>query len=96
MHDEILNNIFVFVLSGFIGFELIKRVSPLLHTPLMSLTNALSSISIIGGLLIVGESLHSSWIEWIGVVAVIASTINIVSGFMITDRILKMFKNPRK
>ena len=96
MHDEIINNIFVFVLSGFIGFELIKRVSPLLHTPLMSLTNALSSISIIGGLLIVGKSLHSGWIEWIAVVAVIASTINVVSGFMITDRILKMFKNPRK
>jgi H+-translocating NAD(P) transhydrogenase subunit alpha len=84
--------LFVFVLAAFLGFELIKRVSPLLHTPLMSLTNAISAIAVVGAILLLGEKESSSLSRVLGFVAVMASSINAVSGFLITDRMLKMFK----
>jgi NAD(P) transhydrogenase subunit alpha len=86
------DSIFVFVLAGFLGFELIRRVSPLLHTPLMSLTNAISAISVVGAILITGAEDASRLSRILGFIAVIAATINVVSGFLITDRMLKMFK----
>lgn len=89
--DALMNNLYVFVLATFLGFEVIRRVSPLLHTPLMSLTNAISAISLVGSLVILGEQ-HSALSAILGAVAVTASTINVVSGFLITDRMLRMFK----
>jgi len=91
MSDTIINSLYVFVLATFLGFEVIRRVSPLLHTPLMSLTNAISAISLIGSLVILGEQ-ATVLSTVLGAIAVTASTINVVSGFMITDRMLKMFK----
>src|SRR5207245_8601044 len=84
--------LFVFMLAAFLGFELVRRVSPLLHTPLMSLTNAISAIAVVGAILVAGSSGASALSRVLGFVAVTASTINVVSGFLITDRMLKMFK----
>jgi NAD(P) transhydrogenase subunit alpha len=90
----LINGLFIFMLAGFIGFEVIRRVSPLLHTPLMSLTNALDAIAVVGAIVLVGE--HKSTLSTIlGTIAVIAATSNIVGGFLITDRMLKMFKSSR-
>jgi NAD(P) transhydrogenase subunit alpha len=85
---------FVFVLSTFVGFQVIQNVSRLLHTPLMSLTNAISAIAIVGSVIIAGEQ-KTLLSTILGVVAVAASMTNIVSGFLITDRMLKMFKTRR-
>jgi H+-translocating NAD(P) transhydrogenase subunit alpha len=84
--------IWVFMLAAFLGFQLIKRVSPLLHTPLMSLTNAISAIAVVGAILITGAEHASTLTRVLGFVAVLASTINVVSGYLITDRMLRMFK----
>jgi NAD(P) transhydrogenase subunit alpha len=79
------------MLAAFVGFEVIRRVSPLLHTPLMSLTNALDAIAVVGAILLVGE--HKSGLSTVlGTLAVMAATSNLVGGFLITDRMLKMFK----
>ena len=83
--------LFVFLLATFLGLEVIRRVSPLLHTPLMSLTNALSAIAIVAAIQVTAKS-HASIITILGFLAVVAATINIVGGFMITDRMLKMFR----
>ena len=88
---DLWSSIFVFVLAAFLGLEVIKRVSPLLHTPLMSLTNAISAIAVIGAIEIAGEQ-RTALSTWLGFFAVILATSNIVGGFMITDRMLKMFK----
>ena len=85
------NGLFVLVLATFLGLEVIHRVPPLLHTPLMSLTNAISAIAVVGAILLAGEQ-ESSLSTMLGAIAVFASTTNIVSGFLITDRMLKMFK----
>ena len=82
---------FVFVLASFLGLELIRGVSRLLHTPLMSLTNAISAIAVVGSLIIAGEE-KTVLSTVLGTVAVAASVTNIVSGFLITDRMLKMFR----
>jgi NAD(P) transhydrogenase subunit alpha len=84
--------IWVFMLAAFLGFELIRRVSPLLHTPLMSLTNAISAISVVGAIIITGAKDASVLSRVLGFTAVLAATINVVSGYLITDRMLKMFK----
>ena len=84
--------IYIFMLSAFLGFELIRRVSPLLHTPLMSLTNAISAIAVVGAILVTGEAHASTLSRVLGFIAVLASTTNLVSGYLITDRMLKMFK----
>jgi NAD(P) transhydrogenase subunit alpha len=83
--------LFVFMLATFIGLGVITRVSRLLHTPLMSLTNAISAIAIVGAIAVAGAK-HSVFINLLGAIALFASTTNIVSGFLITDRMLKMFK----
>ncbi|HET6163380.1 MAG TPA: NAD(P) transhydrogenase subunit alpha, partial [Planctomycetota bacterium] len=85
--------VFVFVLSTFIGIGAIARVSRLLHTPLMSLTNAISAIAVVGSILVTGGD-HPPVIRVLGAIALFASMTNIVSGFMITDRMLKMFRRP--
>ena len=88
---DIGTHLYVFLLAAFLGLEVIRRVSPLLHTPLMSLTNAISAISLVGALVLLGEQ-KDVLSTVLGAIAVTASTINVVSGFMITDRMLKMFK----
>jgi H+-translocating NAD(P) transhydrogenase subunit alpha len=84
--------IWVFMLAAFLGFELIRRVSPLLHTPLMSLTNAISAIAVVGAILITGEKEATPLSHALGFVAVVLAVTNVVSGYLITDRMLKMFK----
>ena len=83
--------LFVFVLSSFIGLGIIRRVSRLLHTPLMSITNAISAIAVVGSIIVTGAD-YPTPIRIMGAVALFASMTNIVSGFLITDRMLKMFK----
>ena len=85
---------FVFLLATFVGFQVIQNVSRLLHTPLMSLTNAISAIAVVGSVIIAGEQ-KSTFSTILGTVAVAASVTNIVRGFMITDRMLKMFRERR-
>ena len=82
---------FVFMLATFIGFDVIRNVSRLLHTPLMSLTNAISAIAVVGSIIIAGEQ-KTTFSTVLGTIAVAASVTNIVSGFLITDRMLRMFK----
>jgi NAD(P) transhydrogenase subunit alpha len=95
--DVLINSLFVFMLAGLIGFEVIKRVSPLLHTPLMSLTNALDAIAVVGAIALAGGR-ESRLATILGTIAVMAAFSNVVSGFLITDRMLKMFKTstPKK
>jgi NAD(P) transhydrogenase subunit alpha len=83
--------LFVFLLSTFLGLEVIRRVSPLLHTPLMSLTNAISAIAVVAGIQVMAES-DMTIGKVLCFLAVVAATINIVGGFWITDRMLKMFR----
>lgn len=87
--------LFVFALSTFIGLGVIIRVSRLLHTPLMSLTNAISAIAVVGSIIVTGSDYPRN-IRILGAVALFASMTNIVSGFLITDRMLKMFKTEPK
>lgn len=84
--------VFIFMLAGFLGFQLIKKVSPLLHSPLMSLTNAIAAVVIVGAIAVTGEEGATPLARTLGFVAVFCATVNLVSGFMITDRMLKMFK----
>ena len=84
-------NLFVFVLASFVGFEVISKVPTTLHTPLMSGSNAISGITIIGSLVIAGEA-HGIISTTIGLVAIIFAMINVVGGFVVTDRMLQMFK----
>jgi NAD(P) transhydrogenase subunit alpha len=91
MQFDFIDGLFVLMLATFIGLDVIRRVSRLLHTPLMSLTNAISAIAVVGAILLAGEQ-ESTLSTVLGGVAVFASTTNIVSGFLITDRMLKMFK----
>jgi H+-translocating NAD(P) transhydrogenase subunit alpha len=83
--------LYIFVLAGFVGFMVITRVPPLLHTPLMSATNAISGISLVGSLVAAGSH-RGSVATILGFIAVVCATANIVGGFLITDRMLKMFK----
>ena len=93
MNQEFILLLFILMLSTFIGLEVIKNVSRLLHTPLMSLTNAISAIAVVGSIIIAGEQ-ADTFTTVLGTVALAASMTNIVSGFLITDRMLKMFKKP--
>jgi len=97
MNDDVITNLYVFLLAGFIGFEVIRRVSPLLHTPLMSLTNALDAIAVVGAIILAGAR-QSALATVLGTIAIVAATSNVVGGFMITDRMLKMFRasGPKK
>lgn len=91
MSGTILVSIYVFVLAMFTGFEVITKVPPTLHTPLMSGSNAISGISIVGALVIAGMG-EGTVFDVIGLIALIAATINVVGGFLVTDRMLRMFK----
>ena len=91
---DLIGSLYVFVLAGFIGFEVIRRVSPLLHTPLMSLTNALDAIAVVGAIVLAGGN-HGTLATVLGTLAIAAATSNVVGGFLITDRMLKMFKTSR-
>ncbi|MGB9435000.1 MAG: NAD(P) transhydrogenase subunit alpha [Candidatus Acidiferrum sp.] len=94
MPADFISSLFVFILAAFLGIELIKRVSPLLHTPLMSLTNALDAIVVVAAIIIAGR--HETRISIIlGLIAVAASFSNMVGGFLITDRMLHMFKTAK-
>ena len=87
--------IYVFVLATFIGLGVIRRVSRLLHTPLMSITNAISAIAVVGSIIVTGGD-YPTPIRIMGAIALFASMTNIVSGFLITDRMLRMFKTEDK
>ena len=89
---DMWNAVFVFMLASFIGLGVIRRVSRLLHTPLMSLTNAISAIAVVGAIMVAGSPHYPTDIRILGAVALFASMTNIVSGFLITSRMLKMFK----
>lgn len=91
MTEALITGIVVFVLAAFIGFEVINKIPPTLHTPLMSGSNAISGISLVGALLVAGEHNWSLSVI-LGLIAVILSTINVVGGFLVTDRMLQMFK----
>lgn len=91
MDVDLIARLFILMLSTFIGLDVIRRVSRLLHTPLMSLTNAISAIAVVGAIILAGEQ-KTALSTALGAIAVFASTTNIVSGFLITDRMLKMFK----
>ena len=88
---DLWSMLFVFLLAAFVGLQVIQNVSRLLHTPLMSLTNAISAIAVVGSIIIAGEQ-KSTVSLVLGTIAVAASVTNIVSGFLITDRMLKMFR----
>lgn len=89
--SNFISLLYVFGLAAFLGFIVISKVPHLLHTPLMSATNAISGISLVGSIVLAGEQ-HDIISAVLGVVAVISATINVVGGFMITDRMLRMFK----
>ena len=99
MHDsqplDYWSMVFVLMLSTFIGIGVIRRVSRLLHTPLMSITNAISAIAVVGAIIVAGGSEYPTGIRIMGAIALFASMTNIVSGFLITNRMLKMFKSSR-
>ena len=91
MSENLVLGLYVFVLATFLGFEIIRRVSPLLHTPLMSLTNAISAIAVVGSILVAGKQ-ESELSTVLGALAVTCSMINIVGGYLITYRMLSMFR----
>lgn len=91
MTGTLLVGVYVFVLAMFVGFEIITKVPPTLHTPLMSGSNAISGISIVGALVIAGSG-ESTLFTAIGLAAVILAMINVVGGFVVTDRMLHMFR----
>ena len=93
--NDMWPTLWVFVLASFIGMGVIRKVSRLLHTPLMSLTNAISAIAVVGAILVTGGD-YPLHIRILGAIALFASMANIVSGFLITDRMLKMFKTDQK
>ena len=95
MSPELEQGLYVFVLATFVGFEVIRRVSPLLHTPLMSLTNAISAIAVVGSIVVAGEQ-KTTLSTVLGTVAVACSMINIVGGYLITYRMLRMFRKGGK
>ena len=95
MNPITIIELYVFVLAAFVGYQVITRVPPLLHTPLMSATNAISGISLVGSLVLAGANRDTAS-NWLGFIAVTAASINVVGGFLITDRMLKMFRRDAK
>jgi NAD(P) transhydrogenase subunit alpha len=94
MSTDLEITLYIFMLATFLGLEVIRKVSPLLHTPLMSLTNAISAISVVGAIMITGAMGATMLSKVLGFIAITAAVTNIVSGYLITDRMLKMFKKP--
>jgi H+-translocating NAD(P) transhydrogenase subunit alpha len=96
MYDELLANLAILVLSGFVGFAVISKVPNTLHTPLMSGTNAIHGIVVLGALVVFGEVEHPSLaVQIILFVAVVFGTLNVIGGFIVTDRMLGMFKSKK-
>ncbi len=95
MIEPLLVSAYIFVLAIFVGFETITKVPPLLHTPLMSGTNAISGITLVGSLISAGSG-HAKVSTILGLIAVIFATVNVVGGFLVTDRMLEMFKKGSK
>jgi H+-translocating NAD(P) transhydrogenase subunit alpha len=93
-HGIDIADIYIFILAGFLGFQLITRIPPLLHTPLMAATNAIAGIAVIGAIAVAGQD-YDIVTNVLAFIAVTCSTINVVGGFLITDRILKMFKKDK-
>ncbi|MEE8418165.1 MAG: NAD(P) transhydrogenase subunit alpha [candidate division Zixibacteria bacterium] len=93
--DIFVTAITIFILAIFVGFEVIAKVPPTLHTPLMSGSNAISGITIIGALVLTGQIQNPQLSKILGFVAVVFATINVVGGFLVTDRMLKMFKKKK-
>jgi NAD(P) transhydrogenase subunit alpha len=91
MTTALLTGLVVFVLASFIGFEVINKVPPTLHTPLMSGANAISGIAVVGAILVAGESNEKLTLAF-GLISIIFATVNVVGGFLVTDRMLQMFK----
>src|SRR3954464_11276329 len=89
--ETIIPSLYVFILAAFLGYQIISRVPPLLHTPLMSATNAISGISLVGSIVTAGAH-YGPLSTVLGTIAVISATTNVVGGFVITDRMLRMFK----
>ncbi len=96
MDNSILIGIYVFVLAIFVGVELITKVPPLLHTPLMSGANAISGITIVGAMVAAGVATDSPILTVVGFAAVVFAAINVVGGYLVTDRMLEMFKKKKK
>src|SRR5262245_12181087 len=94
MNFQLETGLYIFILAGFLGYHLITRVPPLLHTPLMSATNAMSGISLVGSLHVAGAA-YDGLSTFLGFVAVACSSTNVVGGFLITDRMLAMFKSEK-
>ena len=92
MIEGLLVSLFIFVLAIFLGFEVISKVPSILHTPLMSGSNAISGITIVGALLAIGASENNILLAIIGFLAIVFATVNVVGGYLVTDRMLKMFK----
>jgi NAD(P) transhydrogenase subunit alpha len=90
MTQDLINNLFIFLLALFAGFEVIRKVPPTLHTPLMSGANAVSGVILIGAIIVAGEGEGPAKV--LGFVAVVLATVNVVAGFLVTDRMLKMFR----
>lgn len=93
--EALIANLFIFALASFVGFELISKVPPTLHTPLMSGANAISGITLIGAMIVAG-SLDSDVARWIGFAGIVFATVNVVGGFLVTDRMLEMFKKKKE
>jgi len=91
MTETLIAALFVFVLASFTGFEVINKVPPTLHTPLMSGSNAISGIAVLGAIVVSGERNWSLTVI-LGLIAVVLATVNVVGGFLVTDRMLQMFK----
>lgn len=87
--------VYILILASFLGFELITKVPPTLHTPLMSGSNAISGITIVGAIIASNIIDYGSISKWIGMVALVLATINVVGGYTVTDRMLKMFKKKK-
>ena len=95
MTSELEIGLYIFMLAGFLGYHLITRIPPLLHTPLMSATNAMSGISLVGSLVVAGAD-HGPLSNLFGLIAVTCSSTNVVGGFLITDRMLQMFRGGKE
>jgi NAD(P) transhydrogenase subunit alpha len=95
MNLTFVMQVYVFMLAAFVGYQVIARVPPLLHTPLMSAANAITGISLVGSLVAAGSG-RGTVSNVLGCIAVACASINVVGGFLITDRMLKMFKRPGK
>jgi NAD(P) transhydrogenase subunit alpha len=95
--DPLITNLMVFVLAIFVGYHVVWNVTPALHTPLMSVTNAISSIILVGAMLAAGPT-DADWGVWVGAVAVVLAAVNVFGGFLVTQRMLAMFKKkePKK